>query len=481
MRYCIRSIFQVCAAFLSVHYLHAAKIGELTDAHWLDQAVRFWTFQDPAVYNALLGVLFMGVSCGLLGGFIVVRRLALVGDTLSHAVLPGVAIGFLWAGGKDPWAIFVGAVLAGLLGTGLVSLIVRTTRIREDSALGMVLAGFYAVGICLFTMIQQLNVSGKGGLDKFLFGQAAALSNADVKKMGVIAFLAVVLVAFFYKEFLVLSFDRAFGVTLRIAARWLDALLMMLLAFAIVVSLQACGVVLVSAMLITPAAAAYLLTDRMHRLLVLSVLLGGLTGTLGAFLSFLGNGLPTGPFMVLAASVVFGLAFFFSPRYGYILRKIREHSRSRRIALENTLKSIYHVLESKNFSEDTTSLNELSQRRGESLFSASQAIQALAKEGFASYEKTSSSHGLENRLITLTHSGWVRACEIVRNHRLWELYLASEADYPVDHVHEDAEKIEHILGEATVRALERKLNFPSKDPHGKLIPSLNDMYGGPSI
>lgn len=458
--------------------LHAAKIGELADTSWTEQAVRFWHFTDPAVRYAFLGSLFMGISCGLLGGFIVVRKLALAGETLSHAVLPGVAVGFLWAGGKDVWTIFIGATIAGLLGTTLVSLIVRTTRIREDSALGMVLAGFFAVGICLLTIIQNLEMSGKAGLDKFMFGQAAALAEADILMMGVVAVVALVLVLFLYKEFLILSFDRAFGAALRLPVRILDGLLMFLLACSVVISLQACGVVLVSAMLITPAAAAYLLTDRMHRLLAVSVIFGCATGILGSFFSFLGNNLPTGPFMVIAASLVFFLTFLFAQRYGIIPRRLRRRGQCKRVALENTLKAVYHALEIKKFSERHVTLGELARRRNTSASLVKQEVDALVRERLAFISAEKSGPLLEDQALLLDHKGWVRACEIVRNHRLWEFYLTNEADYAVDHVHEDAEKIEHILGESAVRALERKLNFPRKDPHGKLIPSLKDIHYG---
>ena len=172
------------------------------------QAARFFTFSDPSLRYALIGSILLGISCGLLGSFIVVRKMALVGDTLSHAVLPGVALGFLWNMTKDPLAILIGASIAGLLGTMAVGWITRTTRLKEDAALGMVLATFFAVGICLVTMIQRLPTGNKSGIDKFLFGQAAALSAQDVALMGVIdRCSSSSSSSLFYKEFLVTSFD----------------------------------------------------------------------------------------------------------------------------------------------------------------------------------------------------------------------------------------------------------------------------------
>lgn len=452
----------------------AAKIGEVTALDWQEQALRFLSLQDPAVLYALWGSIFMGISCGLLGSFLVVRRLALIGDTLSHAVLPGVALGFLWNLTKDPVAIFIGATLAGLIGTLLVNLIQQTTHIKEDSALGMVLAGFYAIGVCLLTMIQKMPSGNKSGIDKFLFGQIAALSEVDIQLMGVITFLTVILILAGYKEFLVSSFDWGFARSLGIPTRLLHYLLMLFLTFAVVVSLQATGVILVSAMLITPAATAYLLTDRMHVMLLLAALFGIASGVVGTFFSFLGNDLPTGPFMVGGATAIFALAFLFGPRYGLVSRWRRRKNRDRRIQIENTLKVIYQVMEQNHFKQKAVSLKALSAWRKAQGSEIVRDVQTLVARGLATYPSESEKYS-QGKRITLTQKGWERACQIVRNHRLWELYLTHAADYAADHVHDDAEMIEHILGETTVRDLEKRLNHPQKDPHGKLIPSQRDI------
>jgi manganese/zinc/iron transport system permease protein len=449
----------------------AAKISELSETTLLEQAVRFFTFQDPAVRYASLGSMLLGITCGLLGSFIVVRKMALVGDALSHAVLPGVGIGFLWNMTKDPVAIFVGASIAGLLGTVVVRLIKDTTRLKEDAALGLVLATFFGAGICLMTMIQRLPTGNKTGIDKFLFGQAAAISEGDVKLMLVVTAVTIVVVALFYKEFLVTSFDAQFAVVVGFPARMIHYGLMLLLAFAVVIALQAVGVVLVSAMLITPAAAAYLLSDRMHRVLWLSALFGLTSGALGAFLSFLGPNFPTGPFMVLASTSVFVLAFLFGPRHGVISRWWRQRSRAARIQRENTLKSIYHVLEARNFLGEGVSLRELAERRRETVEEAGRQGGELRRHSLATLHE-------EGNLIFLTPAGWQLACNIVRNHRLWELYLTNAAHIAADHVHDDAEKIEHVLGDETVRQLERRLEYATKDPHGRPIPGLADVQRG---
>jgi len=458
---------------LSPSVAHAAKISELGDTNILDQALRFFTFQDPAVRYALIGSMLLGITCGLLGSFIVVRRMALVGDALSHAVLPGVAIGFLWNMSKDPLAIFIGATIAGLLGTVVVRLITQTTHLKDDTALGLVLATFFGVGICLLTMIQRLPTGNKSGIDKFLFGQAAAMGPDDIRLMAVVTLLSVVVITVFYKEFLVTSFDTGFARAAGFPVQLIHYGLMLLLAFAVVIALQAVGVVLVSAMLITPAAAAYLLTDRMSRMLWMAAFFGLLAGALGSFLSFLGPNFPTGPFMVLGATAVFALAFLFGPRHGIVNRWLRQRSRTARIQRENTLKSIYHVLESRQAKGEGVSLRELAERRRETVEEASRQAVELRSHELATLHE-------EGNLIFLTPAGWQLACAIVRNHRLWELYLTNAAQIAADHVHEDAEKIEHVLGDEVVRELERRLEYATIDPHGRPIPSIAEIQRGGS-
>ncbi|MDQ8186400.1 metal ABC transporter permease [Pelagicoccus sp. SDUM812002] len=448
----------------------AARISDLEETNVWEQMFRFFSMRDDVVRTALLGSVFLGVSCGLLGSFIVVRKLSLFGDTLSHAVLPGVAIGYLVAGQKDPFAIFFGATLAGILGTVMVNLIKKTTHIKEDSSLGMVLAGFYGVGIVLMNRIQKLPTGTQSGLDKFLFGQAAALSATEVWMIAGVAAASIVLVLLFYRQFLVGSFDIGFARSLGLPAGLFHYLLMMLLAFTVVVSLQAVGAVLVSAMLVIPAASAYLLTDRMHRMLIIASGFGIFSGVLGAFFSFLGNSLPTGPLMVLASSAVFTLSFFFSPKHGLVSRWRKRRSGQIRIENENTLKAIYQVRESYGFAGEGVKVKDLAIRMNETSDETLRRLQKLRAVGVCDLKE------IEGKPFAfLNPEGWLRACAVVRNHRLWELYLTNQAEYEPDHVHDDAEIIEHVLGEETVRRLERLLDYPVEDPHGKLIPSLADL------
>ncbi|MGF1656340.1 MAG: iron chelate uptake ABC transporter family permease subunit [Verrucomicrobiales bacterium] len=445
----------------------AARISELVDSDFWDRTQRFFSLRDPSLRNALAGSALLGIGCGVMGSFLLVRRLSLMGDALSHAVLPGVALGFLWSMQKDPVAIFIGATVAGLLGAATAHWLQVTTKHKEDANLGFVLAGFYGLGIVLLTMIQNLPEGNKSGLDKFLFGQAAALGREDVLLLAAVVGVCVALVWLFFNEFRLASFDVGFARSIGMPVQTLHYVIMLLLAFAIVSSLQAVGVVLVTAMLVIPPATAYLLTDRFARMIWLSALFGLAAGVLGAFLSFVGKNLPTGPFMVLAAASLFVLAFLFGPKHGVLARWWRQHSRTMTVQKENTLKAMYQVLERASFQRESISLRELAEFRKETLEETRRHTRALGNEVV-----------VVGNTLTLTAGGWKRACEIVRNHRLWELFLTNEAQLASDHVHEDAEVIEHVLSEETILELEKKLNFAQRDPHGKLIPGLEDIHGG---
>jgi len=466
-----RSIVTALTVLTLSSIAHAAKIGELSETNWTEQMVDFISLEQPVVRTAVLGTLLIGFCCGILGSFLVVRKLALLGDTLSHAVLPGVALGFLWNASKDPVAIFIGATAAGILGVALVGWIKQTTHLKEDSAMGMVLAGFYGLGICMTTVIQNMAMGNKSGLDKFFFGQAAALSTGDIRLLGIISLLTVILILLFYKEFLAISFDKGFAQAIGMPIQVLHYALMALLTFAVVVSLQAVGVVLVSALLITPAAAAFLLTDRMHWMLVLAAAFGMISGVLGAFLSYLSNNLPTGPLIVLGATLIFLLALLFGPRHGLLTKVLRRRRQRQRIALENTLKAVFYLCENSNFDRREFDVSELARERNTDLPSAEKEIRNLDRAEMADWLDSESTPALSGQAkFKLTKQGWYRACEIVRNHRLWELYLTNAASYESDHVHDDAEEIEHLIGENIVKRLEARLENPIHDPHGRLIP-----------
>ncbi len=446
--------------------LFAVRIDQLSDISVAEQLVRFLRMQDDVVRNVLFGSGLVGVCCGLLGAFLMVRRLAMLSDALSHAVLPGVVLGYLWSGEKDPLAIFICATLVAFLGACTIQLLRQTTKHKEDAALGFVLSAFFGVGICLLSMVQNLSPLNVSGLNNFLFGQAAALLFEDIVLLCFVTLLSVSAVVFLYKEFMLVSFDLEFARTLGLPVRFLHYGLILLLAFTIVASLQAVGVVLVSAMLVIPAATAYLLTDRFLWMLVLSALLGMISSVLGVFVSFLGGSLPTGPVSVLVASTLFLLALLLAPRNGVLTRLRKKYLDAAQIRNENMLKEIYRILENEEFRRDSVRADELAMFRKETTLNTQRGIRSLLKAGLVK---------CSGEAVSLTPKGWERASQIVRNHRLWELYLNKAANIAVDHVHEDAERIEHVLGEDMVMKLSQRLQNARMDPHGKEIPLPEQM------
>jgi manganese/zinc/iron transport system permease protein len=273
---------------------------------------------DYTLRNVALGSALLGVVSGVLGCFAVLRRQGLLGDTLSHAALPGVCLAFLLSGSKAPLVLLLGAGLSGWIGTLILLLIVRETRLGEDAALGIVLSTFFGVGIVLLTLIAKRNDADQAGLDKYLFGQAAALVERDVLTFAALGGAALILVALLFKEFKLLTFDPDFAGSLGFNVDRLGAALTTLIVVAVVIGLQTVGVVLMAALLIGPAAAARQWTDRLGVMIALAALVGAASGVIGALLSFTQEGLPTGPTIVLTLTLFVALSLAFAPARGLV-------------------------------------------------------------------------------------------------------------------------------------------------------------------
>lgn len=434
-----------------------------------DLATRLLDFvllRQPAVRHAVVACLILGLMCGVLGAFLLVRRMALVGDALGHAVLPGVCVGFLLSGDKASITVVVCATVAGLLGMQLISAIPRTTRIKPDAALALVLSCFFGAGIVLLGIIEELPQGNKAGLKNFLFGQAAAVGPHELLVMATATAAMCALLFALYKEVLISSFDEAYAWSLGVPTTAVRVGINVLLTLTVVISIQAVGVILVCALLVIPAATAGLLCRRMPAMLLTSASVGMISGLIGAFVSYMGPGLPTGPFVVVTAAGFFAMAWMFAPRHGLVSRFIMQRRQKLAVEIENTLKAIYQLRERAGFLEPTVTAPEIARQMRIGTHALELRLRNLERRGLALV----TSAGVE-----LTRDGFVRACEVVRNHRLWELYLVNEASIAADHVHDDAERIEHILGPEVVARLEQKLQYPRFDPHGKPIPSLRDL------
>ena len=296
---------------------------------------------DYTLRTVALGSATLGMVSGALGTYAVLRRQSLLGDAISHAALPGVALAFLLTGSKLPLVLMIGAALAGWLATLLIMAITNMTRVKYDSALGLMLSVFFGFGLVLLTFIQRQPNANQAGLDTFLFGQAAALIQRDVVTMVVIGALALLAVGLFWKEFKLLSFDPEFGISLGFPIRWLDVGLTTLLVIAIVIGLQTVGVVLMSAMLIAPAAAARQWTDRLALMVFIAMGFGALAGVSGALISSSGANLPTGPVIVLSMGVIVLLSLFLAPNRGLVWRWLRDRRNSHRLQAEAVLLDLY--------------------------------------------------------------------------------------------------------------------------------------------
>ncbi len=267
----------------------------------------------------LLGVSLLGACAGVIGCFAVLRQRSLVGDALSHATLPGVGLAFLIAGGKNFPAMLIGAFLSGLLGIGVLAVLKRFTRIKEDAGIAIVLSTFFGAGVVLATVIQQSHTGGQAGWNAFIFGKSAGMIWDDVQLIVMLVLATLVIVALCYKEFQLVTFDPGFAHVQGWPARLLDFGLMLLLLVAVVIGLPAVGVLLMAAMLIIPAAAARFWTQRLGWMLLIAAGIGSIAGICGTFLSD-NVALPLGPCIILAATSLFAISFLFAPRRGLIAR-----------------------------------------------------------------------------------------------------------------------------------------------------------------
>ena len=276
-------------------------------------------WNDPTLRLVAAGSGVLGVVAGALGCFAVLRKQSLLGDAVSHAALPGVMLVYLLTGSKAPFALVIGAAAAGWLATLVVLAIVRSTRIAPDTALCGVMSVFFGVGILLQTYIQRMGSASQAGLDRFLFGQAATLLDRDAYLMTGLGAAALLVMMLFWKEFKLLSFDAPYAATLGWPTRRLDILLTGLLVVAIVIGLQCVGVVLMSALVVAPGAAARQWTNRLGRMVMLAACFGGVSGVIGAVLSDRWR-LPTGPAIVLVATAIVVFSLVFAPRRGLLWR-----------------------------------------------------------------------------------------------------------------------------------------------------------------
>jgi manganese/iron transport system permease protein len=276
---------------------------------------------DPLQYEFMLrglaAAILVGIVCGVLGTYVVLRGMAFLGDALAHAILPGIAVGYLvGSGAQGP--LFWGGLIAGVgaaIGIGAIS---RSGQIREDTAIGIIFSGMFALGVALISTARNFTVD----LTHFLFGNVLGVSPADLRLTALLAALIVLLVAAFYKELLVTAFDPVLATILRLPTQFYRYLLLVMLAVTIVIALQTVGVALTVAVLVTPAAAASLLTRRLPTMMAVAAFIGAASGVLGLYLSYYVN-IASGPAIVLVCTAIFALTFLFAPQRGVAWNRSR--------------------------------------------------------------------------------------------------------------------------------------------------------------
>lgn len=297
-----------------------------------------YTLQLVALGSALLGAI-----SGIVGSFAVLKKQSLLGDAVSHAALPGIAAVFIFTQSKNTEYLLLGALVTGLLATLLVHLIDRYSRIKFDSALALVLSVFFGFGLVLMTLIQKMPNANQAGLDKFIFGQASTLLRRDLNTIFVTGVVIIVLVILFWKELKISTFDPIFAQSIGFSVRKLNFLLSALIVSAIIIGLQTVGVILMSAMLVAPGAAARQWTDKLSIMTILAAFFGAISGVIGTIISSSIQNMPTGPSIVIVISLIVLVSMTLAPNRGLFWQYMRELKNRKNIKEEKVLLNLYYL------------------------------------------------------------------------------------------------------------------------------------------
>ena len=410
-------------------------------------------FTSEWALRALIASTLVGLMCGVLGCFIVLRNMSLIGDALSHAVLPGIFFAFLLVG-YSTVGFFVGSTIAGLVTAIAISWIQQNVNTKNDAAIGIIFTAMFSIGIM---GISWLNQSEGVHLDlkDFLFGSVLGISNEDIYLTFGITVYTILCVVLFYRYLFITTFQPTIAETMGISAKTIHYFLMLLLSIAIVASLRTVGVILVVAMLITPAATALLLSDRLKQVLAISALVGVLSAVFGLVFSIIFKTTP-GPAMTICATMFYFLAVLFSPTKGILFKWHQNRIEKKRILREDILRQ---VVKKKGLGMATS---EIASRLSLPEIKIQSTVTIMAKSKLLAYE---------NEKIVLTSDGVAKAEQLVRAHRLWETYQVNKMGLDSNQIHNEADQIEHFLSEELLDEIDKELGFPTKDPHDSPIPT----------
>ena len=457
--------------------------------------IRVLTLQDYNTRVVLLGTLLLGVTSGIVGTFMLLRRQALIGDVVSHSALPGVAIAFLIGeamlpgSGRSLHWLQAGAATTGLLAVVCVGIIRRYSVVKPDAALATVLGVFFGFGAVLFKTVQELPTGNQAGLQQFILGSASTMIAADVVIIAKATAVVLVLSLLLFKELSILSFDEDFAAAQGWPVGFLDLGLTGLVVGITVIGLESVGILMV-ALLITPPTAARFWTDNFARMTFVAAAIGGVSAAAGSLLSAMVPKLAGGPTIVLAGTAFFILSMLFGTRRGVIHRWLRHVQNRHRIGRDDLLRAMYEIIEvrlpvpgprhpTRQSGEQSTSGTdetvlflqqavqppELFRHRSWSPRRVRQLITSAEREGIIRMDSETG--------WRLTSTGATAARRAVRNHRLWELYLIAHAEIAPSHVDRDADDIEHILGSEVIEQLENLL--ASRVPPSVVPPSPHPM------
>lgn len=395
-----------------------------------------------------------------MGTYTFVRKKALIGDVIAHAVFPGVCLGYLFSGDKNYVLILIGAAITSLISVWLLEFFQKHPRISSDTASAIVLSTFFAGGVLLISFIMRVpTFKDKAGLSSFLFGNTVGITDNDLIILSCILVAVVLSIVIFFRPFLMLSFDESYSKVAGVKVGLLKLLISFLTVAAIVLGVQAVGVVLISALFITPAVTARFWSNRLARMMLYATIIAAFSSVSGVFVSYQ-LGTSTGPWIVFILSVIAMLTFALAPEKGIISKIIKNQRFKLRVQKENILKAIYKQ-EERNGTGGFHSLEEVQRHVPMAPSALRKTLNGLVKDKYLT--RASEQWGF-------TTEGKARGQRLVKLHRLWELYLTEHVNIKNDHVHDDADLIEHIITPELEAELEKKLGYPTVDPHNSKIP-----------
>lgn len=450
----------------------------LAIASFTDQFWRVLLLQDYNTRIVFLGTTMLGAAAGLVGSFMLLRKRSLLGDAVSHATLPGIALAFitvqlLGGDGKSLPVLLTGAMITGVMGMLCVTAIRRYSRLKDDAALAIVLSVFFGLGIVLFTVVQKMPGGNAAGLHHFIMGKTASMVLRDAVVIAVASTVIAAICLLLFKEFTLLCFDQGYAASQGWPAGFLDLLMMTLVAAVTVIGLESVGLLLVIALLIVPPSAARFWTDHMPRMTLAAACIGAASAYVGAFASAMAPKLAAGAVITLAGAAAFLVSMLFGARRGLVGRWLRQRRLVRRVGRQHLLRAFYETIEQR----QQVAGHRATATRDHGLRSHVAFDELLASRTWTRPQlKRWLRQALDAELIESMGEGAYRlrdagiklAQQAVRNHRLWEAYLIHFADIAASHVDRDADEIEHVLAPDMVRNLEELLGVSraAKDDAG---------------